>query len=66
MKNYPYLFLKKPEKKKFKRQNIHKEVNAYYQGTESTKRSIPVFYLKEYYLNILESQQLLLLINLIR
>ena len=48
----------------FKRKNKknllkHKEVNAYYIGTDSSRNGSTILDLNEYYLNILESQQLL-------
>ena len=45
-------------KRRNKNKKKHKEVNAYYVGTESSKSSSTVLDLNEYYLNILESQQL--------
>ena len=37
----------------------HKEINAYYIGTDSSRNGSTILDLNEYYLNILESQQLL-------
>ena len=45
-------------KRKNKAKKKHKEVNAYYVGTDSSKSSSTVLDVNEYYLNILESQQL--------
>ena len=45
-------------KRKYKAKKKHKEVNAYYVGTDSSKSSSTVLDVNEYYLNILESQQL--------
>ena len=43
---------------KRKNKKKHKEMNAYYVGTESSRSSSTVLDFNEYYLNILESQQL--------
>ena len=47
--------------KKRNRKNLlrHKEINDYYIGTDSSRNSSTILDLNEYYLNILESQQLL-------
>ena len=45
-------------KRKNKAKKKHKEANAYYIGTDSSKSSSTVLDVNEYYLNILESQQL--------
>ena len=48
--------------KKRNKQNAlrHKEINAYYIGTDSSRNGSTILDLNEYYLNILESQQLLI------
>ena len=45
---------KKPNKSKKR----YKEINAYYVGTDSSRSGSTILDLNEYYLNILESQQL--------
>jgi len=50
--------INKNSKRKNKPKKKHKEVNTYYVGTESSKSTSTVLDLNEYYLNILESQQL--------
>ena len=50
--------INKNSKRKNKPKKKHKEVNSYYVGTESSKSTSTVLDLNEYYLNILESQQL--------
>ena len=43
---------------KNKNKKKHKEINSYYVGTDSSRSGSTVLDLNEYYLNILESQQL--------
>ena len=45
-------------KRRNKNKKRHKEVNAYYVGTDSSRSGSTILDLNEYYLNILESQQL--------
>ena len=46
------------QKRRNKNKKRHKEINAYYVGTDSSRSGSTVLDLNEYYLSILESQQL--------